>query len=258
MLKKVSAYLLFLLRSKNQHGIHSPFVYDFVTKCLYQKYDKSEFQLFVKNRKDLLKNHNRIIVEDFGAGSKTFKGASRKVSDIAKVAGASKTKGKLLLKVVSYFSSNRILEIGTSLGIGTVALALENKKGTITTVEGCKNTASIAQHQFSKMKLNNIELIQANFDQALENITKNTTFDLIYFDGNHTKEATLRYFNTCLGSINNNSVFLFDDIYWSSEMTACWNDIKNHPLVTVTIDTYYMGFVFFRKEQAKEHFIVRL
>ena len=31
------SYLRFLLKSTNQHGVHSPFVYNFVTKCLYNK-----------------------------------------------------------------------------------------------------------------------------------------------------------------------------------------------------------------------------
>lgn len=30
-------YFKFLLKSQNQHGLHSPFVYDFVTKGLYNK-----------------------------------------------------------------------------------------------------------------------------------------------------------------------------------------------------------------------------
>ena len=83
-------------------------------------------------------------------------------------------------------------------------------------------------------------------------------YDFIYFDGNHTRIATLEYFESSLSSINNNSVLLFDDIHWNKEMELAWQDIKNHTQVTVTIDTYQWGFVFFRKEQQKEHFIIRL
>ena len=31
------SYLKFLLKSTNEHGVHSPFVYNFVTRCLYNK-----------------------------------------------------------------------------------------------------------------------------------------------------------------------------------------------------------------------------
>ena len=33
----LKSYLSFLLKSTNEHGVHSPFVFDFVTKCLYNK-----------------------------------------------------------------------------------------------------------------------------------------------------------------------------------------------------------------------------
>jgi hypothetical protein len=40
-------------------------------------------------------------------------------------------------------------------------------------------------------------------------------------------------------------------------MEEAWETIKNHPKVTVTIDTFQWGLVFFRKEQPKEHFVIR-
>jgi len=57
---------------------------------------------------------------------------------------------------------------------------------------------------------------------------------------------------------HNNSIFIFDDIYWSQEMQKAWKEIQQHPEVRVTIDTFYWGLVFFRKEQAKEHFKIRV
>jgi hypothetical protein len=44
----------------------------------------------------------------------------------------------------------------------------------------------------------------------------------------------------------------------SKSMTEAWDIIKQHPQVTVTIDTFFWGVVFFRKEQLKEHFVIRL
>lgn len=258
MFGKLHRYLLFFLRATNQHGIHSPFVYDFVTKCLYAKRTPEKLHEFYTNRKQLLSNSEKIEVTDFGAGSTVFKGNVRKVSDIAKIAGISKKRGKLLMKIVSYFSAKDILEIGTSLGISTVALSLGNTNGTVTSLEGCKNTAAVAANQFKKLELLNIIQDIRPFDISLEEITQNKSYDLIYFDGNHTKEATLQYFETCLKTAHNESVFIFDDINWSNEMQDAWELIKQHPKVTVTIDTFFWGFVFFRKEQAKEHFTVRL
>lgn len=41
-------------------------------------------------------------------------------------------------------------------------------------------------------------------------------------------------------------------------MTKAWTIIKDHPKVTVTVDTFNWGLVFFRKEQLKEHFKIRV
>ncbi|HSP12266.1 MAG TPA: class I SAM-dependent methyltransferase, partial [Salegentibacter sp.] len=90
------------------------------------------------------------------------------------------------------------------------------------------------------------------------NNKQQTSFDLIYFDGHHTKEATLKYFELLLPTAHNESVFIFDDIHWSRGMEEAWEMIKKHPEVRVSIDTFYLGLIFFRKEQAKQDFIIRL
>lgn len=255
---KIKSYLTFLRNSTNQHGIHSPFVFDLVTKCFYKKADSSKVKLYSEIKKNLLSNNSEIEITDFGKGSKVFKSNKRKVSAIAKVAGISNKRAHLLIRIVEYFNFQNILEIGTSVGLGTSALSLGNSSGDITTLEGCKNTAQVAQQLFQEFHLQNIQSIEGNFDKTLTSTLNNETFDFIYFDGNHQKEPTLRYFNDCLNNINNNSVFIFDDINWSKEMQEAWEAIKKHPKVTVTINTYYWGFVFFRKEQQKQHFTIRV
>jgi len=87
---------------------------------------------------------------------------------------------------------------------------------------------------------------------------KKEKFDLVYFDGNHQKEATLKYFKTLLSSAHNDSVFIFDDIHWSKEMQEAWREIIAHPEVQVSIDTFQWGLIFFRKEQVKQDFTIRL
>lgn len=260
MISQIKSYLSFFLASSNQHGIHSPFIYDLVTKCFYDSQQKyiEEFTLIQNFRQTLLQNNKTIKVTDFGAGSRVFKSNIRKISAIAKNAGISRKRAKLLIKLVKYFQLSNILEIGTSLGIGTVCLSLGNPKSKITTLEGCPETAKIAQKNFKKFQLNNIKIITGDFKKTLPKIIHNRKMDLIYFDGNHQKEATINYFELCLPSSHNDSVFIFDDIHWSEGMEEAWNYIKDHEKVTVSIDTYQWGFVFFRKEQVKEHFVIRI
>jgi predicted O-methyltransferase YrrM len=113
--------------------------------------------------------------------------------------------------------------------------------------------------QVSGFKLQNIEFINTEFSSYLKNQQLTTdNQQLIYFDGNHSKKATLDYFELLLPTITNETVWIFDDIHWSSDMEEAWEIIKNHPKVTVTIDTFQWGIVFFRTEQEKEHFTIRV
>ncbi len=257
MLFKLKTYFIFLLKSTNKYGVHSPFVYNMITKCFNNKIALKK-NLFLDYKKSIINNKKKIQVTDFGAGSKIFTSNIRQVSKIAKVAGISNIKAKILIRLINYFKSTSILEIGTSLGIGTCALYIGNSETKITTLEGCLETAKIAQKQFDLFKFKNINLIVGDFKETLSKSTKNKQFDCIYFDGNHQKKPTLHYFKTCLKTIHNNSFFIFDDIHWSKEMEKTWNIIKQHPKVTVSIDIYHLGIVFFRKEQEKEHFTIRV
>ena len=258
MLFQIKSYLKFLWESKNEHAVHSPFVFNLLTKCFYDRKKKPEYVILKKYRKSLLENKNTIEVTDFGAGSKIFKSNTRQISKIAKTAGITLKRAELLFRIVHYFQPKHILEIGTSLGLATSALSLGNKNTKIITLEGCQNTMSVAQNQLKKINSNNIEFKVAEFDTYLKNSNlKSQIFDLIYFDGNHQKQATLDYFESLLPTITNDTVWIFDDIHWSLEMQEAWKIIQNHPKVTVTIDTYQWGFVFFRREQPKEHFIIR-
>lgn len=258
MFSRIISYLKFLFKSKNHHGVHSPFVFDLVTKSFYKKLDYSDLSTFYLIQKDLLSNSSKINVSDFGAGSKIFTSNTREISKIAKHAGISKKRARLLFKVLRYFQPRSILEIGTSLGLGSSVLALATPNSKITSIEGCKETAQVAETIFNKYNLKNIEPVTGNFETVLPKLFQNNSYDFIYFDGNHTKKATLNYFNLALSSAHNDSVFLFDDIHWSKEMEEAWEEIKKNPRVTVTIDTFQWGFVFFRKEQQKEHFIIRV
>ena len=259
MLQIIKSYLKFLYNSKNEHGVHSPFVFDLVTKCFYDKKKYPEYSILKNYRKSLLENKNFIEVTDFGAGSRVFKSNKRQISKIAKTAGISPKRAELLFRITKYFQPESILEIGTSLGLATSALSLGNKNSALKTLEGCPQTMTIAKSQCQLQNLNNIEFVNTEFSSYLKNSKLPTpNYQLIYFDGNHSKQATLDYFELLLPTITNETVWIFDDIHWSKDMEEAWKTIKNHPKVTVTIDTFQWGIVFFRAEQEKEHFTIRV
>ena len=259
MLFQIKSYLKFLWLSKNEHAVHSPFVFTLITKCFYDKKSKHEYLILKKYRKSLLENKSTIEVTDFGAGSKVFKSNSREISKIAETAGISSKRAELLFRVTNYFQPKHILEIGTSLGLATTALSLGNKTAEIITLEGCTNSIAVAKNHLETIDRATIKFINTEFSAYLKNTKlKSQFFNLIYFDGNHQKQATLDYFEALLPTITNDTVWIFDDIHWSKEMEEAWKIIQKHPKVTVTIDTFQWGFVFFRREQPKEHFIIRV
>lgn len=236
--------------------MHSPFVYDLVTKCFNDKKKYPEYEILKSHRKTLRSDSSMVEMKDFGQGSRVFKGNARKVSAVVKNAGMRKKRQKLLFRMAKYFKSETVLELGTSLGMGTVALSLSNEFSAINTVEGCPNTLSKAQEYFEKFNLHNIQIHQELFSEFLENTS--TQFDLIFIDGDHNGERTLGYFNSLLNKVHNDSLIIFDDIYWSKDMTVAWQKIIANEKVTVSIDTFQWGLVFFRKEQPRQHFVIRI
>lgn len=167
----VKSYLKFFWNSKNEHGVHSPFVFDLITKCFYDKKYYPEYKILKEYRNLLLENKETIEVTDFGAGSRVFKSNTRQISKIAKTAGISSKRAELLFRIINYFQPESVLEIGTSLGLATSALLLGNKSAKTTTLEGCPNTMNQCQLQFQKLSsraesrgnFNNVEFINTEF-----------------------------------------------------------------------------------------------
>jgi predicted O-methyltransferase YrrM len=252
-------YLVYLLRSKTKHGVHSPFVYKLLTDVIqareekFYAYDKIEYL-----RSVLLKNNKEINITDLGAGSKINSSRRRKISDIAISSAKPAKYAQLLFRLVNFQKPKTIIELGTSLGISTAYLASPFKTTEVISLEGCNETAAIAAENFRKLGLQNIKLITGNFDATFPGILKSMeSVDFVFIDGNHTKEATLRYFNACLEKAHTNTVLIFDDIHWSVEMEEAWKIICSNEKLSASIDLFFIGLVFFRTGQVKEHFVLR-
>lgn len=255
-------YLNYYFTAANSkgHGIHSPFVFDLVVKVLNDKTNYPAYKEVEQQRSLLLGNETIITVEDFGAGSTKGLTKQRTVQQIASTSLKPKKYAQLLYRLVKYFQPEQVLELGTSLGITTAYLAKANPSAGVTSMEGSTAIAEIAKQQFDALQLNNINIVTGNFDETLQPVTDQAEqpFNFVFIDGNHRKEPTLRYFDQLLAKTNANTVFVFDDIHWSKEMEEAWESIKQHSSVRLTIDLFFIGLVFLRKEQKeKEHFVVR-
>ena len=251
------AYMNYRTHSLNAHGIHSPFVFDLYNNVISKKASIEGTDKIEEIRDGLLRKNSFIDVFDYGAASNN-RAQMRRIKDIAHNSVSNKKKCELLYNLVTHFKPSNIIELGTSFGLTAMYMSLAAPNIIVNTVEGDSQTIAIANSFFEKLKFNNIKSTNTTFDIAFPEILKeNIKADFIYFDGNHLKEPTLRYFNTALPYAHNDSVFIFDDIHWSYEMNSAWKEIISHPQVTVSIDLFYLGIVFLKKELSKQNFVLK-
>ncbi len=248
------------IQSRTRYRIHSPYIYDFINNVLRDNKQYSDYDPLWRNRSEQAENDDHIETVDFGsgAGSRKYSTTILTVKDIVRRRSHSKKRLELLYRIARFSSASNILELGTSLGISTTYLKAGSPKSYFVTMEGCSNLAQFAQNSFKTLGFDDINIAIGDFDNTLDNVLKRfNKLDLVFFDGNHREEPTLRYYESCIKLSDESSIFVFDDIYWSSGMEKAWNIIKSDPRVSITIDLFYFGLVFFRKGIEKQNFVIR-
>ncbi len=241
------------------HGVHSPFVFDFITTVLRDKRQFYCYRGIEALREVLLHDHTLIEVEDFGAGSAVIKTNQRRVSAIAASSLKPRKFGQLLFRIVNRYQPGVIVELGTSFGITTAYLASGNPQAQVFTCEGSVAIAQIAQRQFNQLGLRNVVQLQGDFAKTLPVLLETLeSIDMAFIDGNHRKVPTLAYFEQLLTRTHPQSILIFDDIHWSAGMEEAWTAIRQHPAVTLSIDLFFIGLIFVNPDfRVKQHFSIR-
>ncbi len=254
-------YLHYYLTAENSkgHGVHSPFVFEFIKFVLNDKTTYDVYESIEKQRQALLNNKTIIDVEDFGAGSTVIKTKQRVVKDIAASSLKPKKYSQLLFRMIQFYNKKNLLELGTSFGITTSYIASAKNNPVVTTMEGSQSMAKIAQQNFETLQQKNINIIKGDFENTLAPfLAKSNTIDFAFLDGNHRKIPTLQYFTQILSNSTEETIVVFDDIHWSSDMEEAWKEVKAHEAVTLTIDLFFIGIVFLKKDfKVKQHFVIR-
>ena len=235
MFFKLISYLNFIYHSKNEHGVHSPFVFNLVTKCLYDKTKKSSYDVIRLKRNALLKNKNATI-EDTILPLKD---------------------AKALFRIVNYFQPTSILSLDAPLSLANTILNSNCNSIKVTFLE---NILTDAQPSFTEKRSSQSdnEIDFQNLNDLKSDLLQHKLFDFIYIDLKQIQNDIVRYFELLLPTAHNNSVWIFANSNQNTETAAAWKIIKNHPKITVTVATFTLNFVFFRTEQQKEHFVIRL
>ncbi len=253
-------YLQYRKNAKNRFKIHSPFVYGFLENVFRDEQKHEDFKL-LDAIYDEQKHSDRLIETiDFGAkaSGKEYKEYVIKLGDLVRKRSHPLKHLHIFYNLSRYVKPVNMLEFGTAAGMSTLYLKKPLPESKMVTMEGCATLASVAQENFEKAGLKNVEVIPGNFDVVLNDVLKKfDRLDFVFFDGNHRKEPTLDYFNRCMEKVHPGTVFLFDDIHWSKGMEEAWETIKADERVSVTMDVFWSGLVFFRKGIAKQDFVVK-
>lgn len=225
-----------------------------IEKTFQIKMNHEEKQKVNKLFSELSNNPKTLNIKDFGAGSHKL-GNERKVADIFKTSSSKGKFGRLLFQLMRSYDLKNALEFGTSLGVGSYHLHLGNPNAQISTIEACPETAAFSRNNLAD-KTKNIRFIESTFSDYL---AKNEIqqFDLIYVDGHHDGNALLEYMEKLESYSHNDTFFLLDDIRWSNSMFDAWNQLRQSDKFHVSIDLFRMGILIPRKQQQKEHFVLK-
>lgn len=256
-------YLIWLKKSRKLHGIHGPFLYQFLKDCVFNDYQKEIFTEIENQRELLLSDTTVLKYTDFGAGSRLQKEITepvkvrRRVKDLAYSSLKSKKYCRLFHRISNYLAVKRVLELGTSFGITTSYLACSDQNPGIQTIEGGDAVAQRAKTIFDRLNLKNIQIYQGEFSEMLAQIIKHQKYDMIIVDGNHKGREVWNYFNLLQKHMSEEGVFIIDDIRWSKSMLDGWKKIILHKKVTLSLDFFDLGMVFFNTKLSKENMVVR-
>ena len=255
---RAKQYLHYLLTAGywRGHRIHSPFAFELVNTVINSPHHFYHFADVEHYRRRLLADRTVVAQTDFGAAGGALR--RRTVAELTSTAAVSRRYGRLLTRLVARFRPRTMVELGTSLGIGTLYMALAATEARVLTLEGCPVCAGMARKAFADFGLTNVEVLTGPFDSTLPAaLASLPAVDFAFVDGDHTLDATMRHFEALAARATDGSVFVFDDIHHSPQMTEAWRRICADPRTVVTVDLFRMGLVFFRSGCQKQHYVVR-
>lgn len=237
--KYISAYFKHRFAAKTRHGTHSPFVYKLADEVIYDFSPKKVYAEIEVLRKKLLNDH-KIQVN----GAEQLKKGSRSPRLL-----------QLVFRLVAYHQPQQLIEIGTGDAMTTTYLAKACPTANLLSLVPTAEIVTEVKQNLDLIGVHNIVFTSGNLiDQFKTTIEGAKAIDFVYVGGKNSRSFVLNIFDLCLTKADEHTILFFDQLYWNEEMKDAWQTIKSHPQVTVTIDLFWFGLVYFRKGQAKEHF----
>lgn len=252
---KYLKYFLFAPHRKG-YGIHSPFVFSFINEVLLAK-DNVNVKDLIRQLSALKSDKRLLVTANAGAGSVKHASSERSLGSIVRNSSIKPKYGKLLYRMICVYKPDNILELGTGIGIASAWMAAADKNIHITTVDADKVKLDVAKEIHEKMGLMNISYVNKYFDEFLKDYSASGKVFMAFIDGNHSYEATIRYYKILVKQLDEKAVLIFDDIHWSTGMEKAWSEICEDQAAIISIDLFFMGIIFIRKGIPKQNFIVK-
>ena len=242
------------IRYRKGFGVHSPFVFDLITKVIEEKCPYYSFQDIELLRKKMLFCTDQITYADRQNRGKL---RSRTLGEIVRREAIHPKHGALLFRLVNYFKSQNILQLGPTMGLSTLYLTSYAAGLRCIALETVPEFGRISKRVFEQAAHNPIDLRVGSYaallPQALQDLG---SVDFVFFNTLYEQEHNLELFNACAKYAHDNTVFVFEGIKESGKMRAFWRDVCLHPDVTVTLDLYSLGILIFRNKLHKKDYKV--
>ena len=260
MVTRVIGYLMFLFRARGLkgHGIHSPFVFHRVLGVLRSARARDDDEKFIVFRRWLFADKRTFRTDDKGAGSGTKSWKGRRVCVFARSASIRPKHARLLAALVREFSCRNIIELGTGTGLSAAGMALADPQARVITIEGSDDLVLMARENFERWQFPNITVIRGWFDDLLPGVMDEMdSVDLAFIDGNHRKEATEKYVRLIMAKAHENTVIAIHDVHASRGMTKAWAALRSDERVSLSVDLFHMGLLFFKTNIARQEFVIK-
>jgi predicted O-methyltransferase YrrM len=237
MLWRIFNYIkhLFFFRHRKGHGIHSPYVFEFVNQVLFNA-------ARIETPAGILEEHRKL------ASAYTF----------VRRSSVSTRYGSLLYRIIRWSRPEMILELGTGLGISTIYLSSGAPEVPLHSIEGNKERAAIAAQLICRSCSGPVSIHWGEMEQKLEEILPLLPARFVAFvDGNHHYKPTVNYVRELVSRAGDEALIVMDDIYWSRGMNRAWKEVCSWPEVRVSIDLFHSGILLLRKDLHKTNFKIK-
>jgi len=220
---------LFHTRHRKGHGIHSPYLFEFVSRVLFNSEGTEAPEA-------ILKEHRW----------------QRSAYAFVRRSSVSMRYGFLLYRITRWFHPEMIVELGTGMGISTLYLSSGSPETPLHSIERDMERAALAAQLIVRCCPGPLSIHWGEMDEKLEEILPLIPQRFVAFvDGNHHYEPTVNYIRKLLERAGEEAVIIMDDIYWSRGMYRAWKEASSWPEVGVSIDLFHMGILLLRKDLEK-------